>query len=80
MPSYEWIRENREKLEELGIMNLSASGAAPKVEDDVKELAVLMARVNYTAKVKSTDNCKAAPWRQWVPYARIVLNAGYEKR
>jgi len=61
-------------------MNLATTGAAQKVEDDVKELAVLLARVNYPAKIKASDNGRDAPWRQWVPYARIVLSAGYERR
>jgi predicted aspartyl protease len=51
---------------------------AVKVEEDVKELAILLARVRYPAKV-DTGNGKDAAWRQWVPYARIILAAGYRK-
>lgn len=80
MPSWQWIEENKERLEELVGMNLSTTGAAPKVEDDVKELAVLLARVNYPAKIKASDNGKDAPWRQWVRYARILLDAGYQRQ
>lgn len=48
------------------------------VEDEVKELAILLARINYPAKV-DTSNGKDAAWRQWVPYSRIILAAGYHK-
>lgn len=49
-----------------------------KVDDSVKELAILLARINYPSKI-DTGNGKDAAWRQWVPYARIVLAAGYRK-
>ena len=52
--------------------------AVQKVEEDVKELAILLARVRYPAKI-DTSNGKDAAWRQWVPYARIILAAGYHK-
>lgn len=78
MPSYEWVQENLEKLEELGVMNLSAGAAASKVEDDVKELAILLARINHPSRV-DTGNGKDAAWRQWVCYSRVILAAGYRK-
>ena len=54
------------------------SEVVEKVDDSVKELAILLARVRYPAKI-DTSNGKDAAWRQWVPYARIVLAAGYRK-
>ena len=54
------------------------SEVVEKVDDSVKELAILLARINYPSKI-DTGNGKDAAWRQWVPYARIVLAAGYRK-
>ena len=48
------------------------------VEDDVKELAVLLARINHPSRV-DTGNGKDAAWRQWVCYSRVILAAGYHK-
>ena len=48
------------------------------VEDDVKELAVLLARINHPSRV-DTGNGRDAAWRQWVCYSRVILDAGYHK-